>query len=124
MRALFDNPSRELLPGMYVRVKLEQAINREAYLVPRDALLRTAEGAHLLAADETGELHRIPVAAHRLQGPNWIVTQGLAGGERIVVENAAQLTAGQKIKPIEKPAPGVQTAPEGKEGINHGAFLY
>ncbi|KAG1244851.1 hypothetical protein G6F65_021577 [Rhizopus arrhizus] len=116
MRALFDNPSRELLPGMYVRVKLEQAINREAYLVPRDALLRTAEGAHLLAADEPGELHRIPVAAHRLQGPNWIVTQGLAGGERIVVENAAQLTAGQKIKPIEKPAPGVQTAPEGKKG--------
>ena len=38
MRALFDNPRRDLLPGMYVRVRLEQAINRDAYLVPRDAL--------------------------------------------------------------------------------------
>lgn len=116
MRALFDNPGRDLLPGMYVRVRLEQAINRDAYLVPRDALLRTAEGAHLLAADEAGELRRVPVAAHRLQGPNWIVTQGLTGGERIVVENAAQLAAGQKIKPIEKPAPGAQAATEGKKG--------
>ena len=40
MRALFDNPRRDLLPGMYVRVRLEQAINRDAYLVPRDAAAR------------------------------------------------------------------------------------
>ncbi|KGD95933.1 multidrug transporter [Achromobacter sp. RTa] len=108
MRALFDNPDRDLLPGMYVRVRLEQAINRDTYLVPRDALLRSAEGAHLLAAGEDGELRKIAVVAHRLQGPNWIVTHGLEGGERIVVENAAQLAAGQKIKAVERPAPDAQ----------------
>lgn len=116
MRALFANPGRELLPGMYVRVRLEQAINRDTYLVPRDALLRNADGAHLLAADAQGELRKIAVVAHRLQGPNWVITQGLSGGERIVVENAAQLAAGQKIKPVEKMAPGEQAAADGKKG--------
>lgn len=111
MRALFDNPDRVLLPGMYVRVRLEQAINRDTYLVPRDALLRNAEGAHLLAAGEDGELRKVAVEAHRLLGPNWIVTQGLEGGERIVVENAAQLAAGQKIKAVERPAPGAPARP-------------
>jgi multidrug efflux system membrane fusion protein len=108
MRALFENPGRDLLPGMYVRVRLEQAINRDTYLVPRNALLRNAEGAHVLAAGADGELKKIAVTAERLQGPNWIVTQGLAGGERIVVENAAHMAAGQKIKPVERAAPGAQ----------------
>ena len=105
MRALFENPGRDLLPGMYVRVRLEQAINRDTYLVPRNALLRNADGAHVLAAGHDGELKKIAVTAERLQGPNWVVTQGLTGGERIVVENAAHLAAGQKIKPVERAAP-------------------
>ena len=61
MRALFDNPRRDLLPGMYVRVRLEQAINRDAYLVPRDALLRDASGAHVLVAGKDGELQAVAV---------------------------------------------------------------
>lgn len=113
MRAIFDNPGRELLPGMYVRVQLQQAVNLGTYLVPRDALLRDAEGAHVLAAGDGGKLKKLPVIAHRLQGPNWVVTQGLAGGERIVVENAARLSAGQTIKPVEKAAPQAQ-APAGR----------
>ncbi|HEY9273889.1 MexX/AxyX family multidrug efflux RND transporter periplasmic adaptor subunit [Achromobacter sp.] len=113
MRALFENPGRDLLPGMYVRVRLEQAINRDTYLVPRNALLRNTEGAHVLAAGPDGELKKIAVTAQRLQGPYWIVTQGLAGGERIVVENAAQLAAGQKIKPVERATPSAQAPAAG-----------
>ena len=71
MRALFDNPRRDLLPGMYVRVRLEQAINRDAYLVPRDALLRDASGAHVLVAGKDGELQAVAVTARNIQGPNW-----------------------------------------------------
>ncbi|MBR8653098.1 MexX/AxyX family multidrug efflux RND transporter periplasmic adaptor subunit [Achromobacter sp. Marseille-Q0513] len=113
MRALFDNPRRDLLPGMYVRVRLEQAINRDAYLVPRDALLRDAAGAHVLAAGTDGELQALPVTARRMQGPNWVVTDGLKGGERIVVENVSQLAPGQKIKPVERAAPKAQAPAEG-----------
>ncbi|WP_457955962.1 multidrug efflux RND transporter periplasmic adaptor subunit AxyX [Achromobacter xylosoxidans] len=113
MRALFDNPDRVLLPGMYVRVRLEQAVNRDTYLVPRDALLRNADGAHLLVAGDDGELRSVAVAAHRLLGPNWVVTEGLEGGERVVVENAAQLAPGQKIKPVERAAPSAPVATAG-----------
>ncbi|WP_241049461.1 multidrug efflux RND transporter periplasmic adaptor subunit AxyX [Achromobacter xylosoxidans] len=113
MRALFDNPDRVLLPGMYVRVRLEQAVNRDTYLVPRDALLRNADGAHLLVAGDDGELRSVPVAAHRLLGPNWVITEGLEGGERVVVENAAQLAPGQKIKPVERAAPSAPVATAG-----------
>ncbi|WP_445658385.1 MexX/AxyX family multidrug efflux RND transporter periplasmic adaptor subunit [Achromobacter sp. NCFB-sbj8-Ac1-l] len=108
LRAVFDNPERELLPGMYVRVRLEQAVNRDTYLVPRNALLRGANGAHLLVASDDGALRSIAVTAHRLLGPNWVITQGLSGGERVVVENVTQLAPGQTIKPVERAAP---TAP-------------
>ena len=113
MRALFDNPDRVLLPGMYVRVRLEQAVNRDTYLVPRDALLRNADGAHLLVAGDDGELRSVAVAAHRLLGPNWVITEGLEGGERVVVENAAHLAPGQKIKPVERAAPSAPVATAG-----------
>ncbi|MFY3000165.1 multidrug efflux RND transporter periplasmic adaptor subunit AxyX [Achromobacter xylosoxidans] len=113
MRALFDNPDRVLLPGMYVRVRLEQAVNRDTYLVPRDALLRNADGAHLLVAGDDGELRSVAVTAHRLLGPNWVITEGLEGGERVVVENAAQLAPGQKIKPVERAAPSAPMATAG-----------
>lgn len=115
MRARFDNPDRELLPGMYVRVRLEQAVNHDTYLVPRDALLRSAGGAHLLVAGDDGELRSVPVAAHRLLGPNWVITEGLTGGERVVVENAAQLAPGQKIKPVERAAPSAPAATAGNQ---------
>ncbi|MCH1998246.1 efflux transporter periplasmic adaptor subunit, partial [Achromobacter xylosoxidans] len=100
-------------PGMYVRVRLEQAVNRDTYLVPRDALLRNADGAHLLVAGDDGELRSVAVAAHRLLGPNWVITEGLEGGERVVVENAAQLAPGQKIKPVERAAPSAPAATAG-----------
>lgn len=105
LRAVFDNPERELLPGMYVRVRLEQAVNRDTYLVPRNALLRGADGAHLLVAGDDGALRSIAVTAHRLLGPNWVITQGLSGGERVVVENVTQLAPGQTIKPVERAVP-------------------
>jgi multidrug efflux system membrane fusion protein len=104
MRAVFPNPERELLPGTYVQVRLELAVNRAAYLVPRDALLRTAQGARLMVADADGTVTEVPVVAERLSGANWVVTEGLRGGERIVVENAAQLRPGQKIEPVERAA--------------------
>ena len=88
-----------------MRVRLEQAVNRDTFLVPRNALLRNADGAHVLVAGDDGELRSAPVVAYRLLGPNWVVTEGLAGGERVVVENAAQLAPGQKIKPVERAAP-------------------
>ena len=53
-------------------------------------------------AGDDGELRSVPVAAHRLLGPNWVVTEGLKGGERVVVEGIAGLRDGAKVEVVEQ----------------------
>lgn len=103
MRALFPNPERELLPGAYVRIALDRAVARDAILVPRDALLRTADSATVKVVGQNGKIRDVTVEAAQMKGRDWIVTRGLAGGERVVVD-AAQFEAGTTVKALERGA--------------------
>ncbi|AOJ68918.1 MULTISPECIES: MexX/AxyX family multidrug efflux RND transporter periplasmic adaptor subunit [Burkholderia] len=105
MRALFPNPERELLPGAYVRITLDRAIARDAILVPRDALLRAADSATVKVVGDNGKIRDVTVEAEQMKGRDWIVTRGLAGGERVVVDDAAQFEAGATVKAVERGAP-------------------
>ena len=67
----------------------------------------------MLVAGKDGELQAVAVTARNIQGPNWVVTDGLKGGERVVVENVSQLAPGQKIKPVERATPKAQAPAEG-----------
>lgn len=100
MRALFPNPERALLPGMYVRVKLDRAIQKDAILVPRVAVVRSPDGAAVMSVNEAGEVTPIQVQAHTMRGDQWMVTSGLKGGEQIIVENAEYMFPGTKVKPV------------------------
>lgn len=100
MRALFPNPERALLPGMYVRVKLDRAIQKDAILVPRVAVVRSPDGAAVMSVNEVGEVTPIQVQAHTMRGDQWMVTSGLKGGEQIIVENAEYMFPGTKVKPV------------------------
>ncbi|OMT66858.1 MexX/AxyX family multidrug efflux RND transporter periplasmic adaptor subunit [Burkholderia pseudomallei] len=104
MRALFPNPERELLPGAYVRIALDRAVARDAILVPRDALLRTADSATVKVVGQNGKIRDVTVEAAQMKGRDWIVTRGLAGGERVVVVDAAQFEAGTTVKALERGA--------------------
>ncbi|APZ00493.1 multidrug transporter [Burkholderia pseudomallei] len=104
MRALFPNPERELLPGAYVRIALDRAVARDAILVPRDALLRTADSATVKVVGQNGKIRDVTVEATQMKGRDWIVTRGLAGGERVVVVDAAQFEAGTTVKALERGA--------------------
>ncbi|RIV40417.1 MexX/AxyX family multidrug efflux RND transporter periplasmic adaptor subunit [Burkholderia pseudomallei] len=104
MRALFPNPERELLPGAYVRIALDRAVARDAILVPRDALLRTADSATVKVVGQNGKIRDVTVEAAQMKGRDWIVTRGLAGGERVVVDDAAQFEAGTTVKALERGA--------------------
>lgn len=104
MRALFPNPERELLPGAYVRIALDRAVARDAILVPRDALLRTADSATVKIVGQNGKIRDVTVEAAQMKGRDWIVTRGLAGGERVVVVDAAQFEAGTTVKALERGA--------------------
>lgn len=97
MRALFDNPDRELFPGAYVQVKLDQAVNPHAILIPRDALIRTAQAAQVMTLDKDDKVVPVEVQTSGMQGREWIVVKGLKAGDRVVTTNVATLAPGAKV---------------------------
>ena len=112
VRARFPNPQSILLPGMYVTAQFAQAINTTAYLVPQQALTRDPKGNATLFVVGPGNraIQRV-VVAERTQGPYWIVTQGLAPGEKVITQGTANLKNGAQIKPVPASAPQRVKAP-------------
>ncbi|WP_434154303.1 efflux RND transporter periplasmic adaptor subunit [Pseudomonas sp. JZ134] len=98
MRAIFDNPDHLLLPGMYVQVELQQPSEKQAVLIPQQALTRTREGAYTMVVDETNHAHSRPISADTLEGNQWRVTDGLKAGERVILSGSA-LKDGQAVEP-------------------------
>lgn len=86
LRAIFPNPDHTLLPGMFVRARLEEGINPTAILVPQQGVTRTPRGeasALVIGADDKVETRQI-VAAQAI-GDKWLVTEGLKPGDRVIV---------------------------------------
>jgi membrane fusion protein (multidrug efflux system) len=115
LRARFPNPQSLLLPGMFVTASFAQAIDTTAYLVPQGAISRDPKGnASLWVVGPGSTAVQRTVVADRTDGANWVVTQGLAGGEKVITQGIAKLKEGAKIKPVvasapQRAAPGRQT---------------
>lgn len=101
LRAEFPNPDHNLLPGMYVRAKLEQAVNASALTVPQQAVQRDLNGSTVFVVGADNKVAVRPVTADVAQGDKWIVSDGLKAGDKVIVEGM------QKVKPgaVVKPAP-------------------
>lgn len=98
LRAVFPNPDGVLLPGMYVRARLEQAVAHNAIMIPHAGLTRDARGQAIVmvvGADDTVEAR--PIKAERSIGDQWVVTEGLVAGERIIVEGLQKVRPGAKV---------------------------
>lgn len=106
LRAEVPNPDGILLPGMYVRVRLEQGVDDKALMVPQQALQRTADGSQSLMLVKDNKIEQLPVTTGGAIKDNWIITSGLKAGDVVVVEGF------QKIRPG---AP-VQASPWNKAG--------
>jgi membrane fusion protein (multidrug efflux system) len=101
VRALFPNPRAELLPGMYVRAIVTEAIDAQAMLVPQQAITRDATGApRAFVVGVGGTLEARPLALGRAMGDRWVVDAGLAPGDRLVVEGAQKARPGAAVAPI------------------------
>jgi membrane fusion protein (multidrug efflux system) len=111
MRAEFPNPERVLLPGMYVRARLEQAVNDAAITVPQQAIVRTNEGSSVLIVGADNKVVSQPVVANANDGNNWVVSSGLKGGERIVVEGFQKAKPGATVNPQPWKGPAGAAAP-------------
>ena len=115
LRARFSNPDAILLPGMYVTASFAQAVQTAAILVPQEAVSRDPKGnATLFVVGPGNRAAQRTVVADRTQGPNWVVTQGLAPGEKVITQGTANLKDGVPIKPVPQGAPQrIQAPPPG-----------
>jgi len=110
LRASFPNPRRELLPGMFVRARVGQAVATQALLVPQAGVSRNARGLPtvlVIGADDMAE-ERV-LTTGRVIDNQWQVLDGLKAGDRVIVEGLQRAKAGNKVKPVpagSKPAPG------------------
>jgi len=99
LRGEFPNPKRELLPGMYVRVQLEQGIDSDAIAVPQQAIQRNSGGgSEVFVVGEDGRATLQPVKTGSLQNGTWFVTSGLKAGDKVVVEGFQKFAPGDKVK--------------------------
>ena len=100
LRAVFSNPNHLLLPGMYATAQIVQAEIPNAYLIPQAALTRTPTGqAVAMLVNGKNAVEARPVVTSGSQGTNWIVTQGLNAGERVIVDGVAKVKEGAPVVP-------------------------
>ena len=110
LRAEVPNPTGQLLPGLYVRVRLEQAQARNAILLPQQAVARTAQGDTVMVVTEDGKVTSRPVKVGSAKGTQWVVLNGLTAGEKVMVDGFQKLKPGATVKPVPWREPGAATA--------------
>ena len=105
LRSEFANPDRDLLPGSFVRVRLEQAVNKQGISVPQRAILRDSAGvAQVLLVDAESKVKQQPVQLGGVINDRWIVNEGLKAGDRIVIEGLQHARPGEQVQ-IDDPTP-------------------
>ncbi|MDA8084169.1 MAG: efflux RND transporter periplasmic adaptor subunit [Nitrospiraceae bacterium] len=101
LRAVFPNPKQTLLPGMFVRAVLEEGINEKAILVPQRGVTRNPAGnamVMVVGAEDKVEPRVIKVA--RTVGDNWLVSDGLKTGDRVILEGLQKARPGTQVKTV------------------------
>jgi membrane fusion protein, multidrug efflux system len=101
LRAIFPNPKQTLLPGMFVRAILEEGVNENAILIPQRGVTRNPKGDALVmvvGAGEKVEPRVIKVA--RTVGDNWLVSDGLKTGDRVILEGIQRARPGTPVKAV------------------------
>lgn len=105
LRMVFPNPKGILLPGMFVRAIVQEGINKQAILIPQQAVSRDPKGNPVtLIVDQTGKVQQKPLTLDRAIGDAWLVSSGLVPGERVIVEGMLKVKPGIPVKavPFEK----------------------
>jgi membrane fusion protein (multidrug efflux system) len=120
LRAEVPNPGGALLPGLYVRVRLEQATASDAITLPQQAVTRSAQGDTVSVVGADGKIEKRTVKVGGQQGGQWIVTDGLKAGEQVMVDGFQKLQMvppGTPVKAVPWSPPGaapVAAAPAAK----------
>ena len=106
LRAEVPNPGGNLLPGLYVRVKLEQAKASNAITLPQQAVTRSAQGDSVMVVAPDGKVAPRPVKVGAQQNGQWVILDGLQAGEQVMVDGFQKLRGAAPVKPVPWQAPG------------------
>jgi membrane fusion protein (multidrug efflux system) len=101
LRVTVPNPKGILLPGMFIRAVVEEGINRQAILVPQEAVSRNPKGEPVaLIVDKEGKVQQRMLTLDRAIGNQWLVASGLAAGDRLIVEGGLKVKPGMPVKVV------------------------
>ncbi len=116
LRALVPNPEHLLMPGMYVRARLDKGTDPGALLVPQPAIGRDNTGkATALVVTPENKVEQRKVEVAEAIGTNWRVTDGLKAGERVVVEGSSKVRPGQRVRVVDVPVVTGATPSDGAQ---------
>lgn len=101
LRAVFPNPDKVLLPGMFVRAVVEEGLSDQALLVPQQGVSRDTKGQpYALIVNGEDKVEQRSLELDRAIGDKWLVTKGLAAGDRVVVEGQLRVRPGASVKVV------------------------
>jgi membrane fusion protein (multidrug efflux system) len=101
LRVVFPNPKGVLLPGMFVRAVVEEGVNQKALLIPQQAVSRNPKGNPIaLIVDAGGKVQQRMITLERAIGDVWLVSSGLAPGDRVIVEGMQKVRPGAPVKVV------------------------
>ncbi|HFL2305342.1 TPA: multidrug efflux RND transporter periplasmic adaptor subunit AcrA [Salmonella enterica subsp. enterica serovar Typhimurium] len=116
LRAIFLNPDHTLLPGMFVRARLQEGTKPTALLVPQQGVTRTPRGdATVLVVGADNKVETRQIVASQAIGDKWLVTDGLKAGDRVVVSGLQKVRPGAQVKVQEITADNKQQAASGDQ---------
>lgn len=100
LRALIPNPRRTLLPGQFVRGRIEAGVQAKGLLIPQRAVSISPQGATVMVVNAKDVAEVRPVKVGALQGGSWVILSGLDPGERVIVDGLQKVAPGKPVKPV------------------------
>ena len=116
LRAIVPNPKQTLLPGLFVRVRVEQAQAPGAMLLPQQAVSRGPQGDTVRVVGEDGMVDQRPVRVGPARDGQWVVLEGLKEGEQVMVDGFQKLRGKGPVQPVPWAPPAAGSGGSGPSG--------
>jgi membrane fusion protein (multidrug efflux system) len=118
LRAEVPNPAGELLPGLYVRVRFEQAQASNAITLPQQAVMRSVQGDSVMVVGADAKVSVRPVKVGSGKGNQWVILEGLKTGEQVMVDGFQKAQPGATVKPVPWQPPSPRPASAASPGTS------
>jgi membrane fusion protein (multidrug efflux system) len=98
VRAEVPNPDRVLLPGQFVRARIEAGVRPNTFLIPQRAVQLSANAASVFVVDDKNSVVVRPIKTGALRGGDWVVLEGLKAGDRVIVDGVQKIQPGATVR--------------------------